>query len=221
LARVSSGARPLAETPHLTKQLLVLIASYLLGSIPFGYLIVRAAKGGDVRRSGSGATGATNVARRAGKLAGLVTLLLDAVKGWLAIEIARHFLAPGGGVNWWVAGAALITIFAHVFPIWLGFRGGKGVATALGVFVGLYPLGVPFAAVVFVLVALATRYVSLASISATASFPIIVWSMGRYVKPVEGLTEVLSASLVGGALIIVMHRSNIARLIAGKENKFH
>jgi glycerol-3-phosphate acyltransferase PlsY len=219
LACVSSGTRPLAETPHLTKQILVLIASYLLGSIPFGYLIVRAAKGGDVRRSGSGATGATNVARRAGKLAGLVTLLLDAAKGWLAIEIARHFLAPGGGVNWWVAGAALTTIFAHVFPIWLGFRGGKGVATGLGVFIALYPLAAPFAVVVFVLVALATRYVSLASISATASYPILVWLLGRYLRPADGLNEVLFASIAGGALIIVMHRSNIARLIAGKENK--
>src|SRR5947209_12776300 len=112
----------------------VVVLAYLLGSIPFGYLIVRLSGGGDVRETGSGGTGATNVTRRAGKWAGVLTLALDALKGAAAVLVARWVLADGAGVNWWIAASALAAVAGHVFPLWLGFRGGKGVATGLGVF---------------------------------------------------------------------------------------
>jgi len=146
------------------RPILVLIIAYLLGSIPFGYLIVRAKEGGDVRESGSGGTGATNVSRRAGKMAGVITLLLDAAKGALAVTLARWLLTDNFGINWWVALAAIIVVFGHCFPVWLGFRGGKGVATGVGVFLSLSPLSVAAAALIFILVVVSTRYVSLGSI---------------------------------------------------------
>jgi glycerol-3-phosphate acyltransferase PlsY len=199
---------------------LVLIAAYLLGSIPFGYLIVRAKQGTDVRESGSGGTGATNVSRRAGKLAGVITLLLDTAKGALTVFIARWFLTNDFGVNWWVAAAAIIAVFGHCFPVWLGFRGGKGVATGVGVFLSLYPLAVACAAVIFVLVVVLTRYVSLGSILATAAFPLFVWLLSVYFRPVADLAPVITAALIAGALIILMHHANIGRLLKGTESKF-
>ncbi len=138
---------------------LIVLLAYLLGSIPFGYLIVRARGGGDVRESGSGGTGATNVTRRAGKWAGVLTLALDALKGLVAVVVARWFVGEETSVNWWVAAAALAAVAGHIFPVWLGFRGGKGVATGLGVFLGLAPLAVLCALPVFVVVVWATRYV--------------------------------------------------------------
>jgi glycerol-3-phosphate acyltransferase PlsY len=198
---------------------LVLAASYLLGSIPFGYLIVRARGGGDVRETGSGGTGATNVTRRAGKWAGVATLALDALKGALAVLVARRLLAPDFGIDWWVAASALAVVAGHVFPVWLRFRGGKGVATGLGAFLCLAPLAVACAAVVFVLVVGATRYVSLGSITATALTPLFVWLLyarggaGAHARPL------VAATLTSGALIIFMHRANIARLLRGVESK--
>src|SRR3954471_2616047 len=105
------------------RPVLILIIAYLLGSIPFGYLIVRAKEGADVRDSGSGGTGATNVSRRAGKVAGVVTLLFDAAKGALAVLSARWLLMADFGINWWVAGAALFAVVGHCFPVWLRFHG--------------------------------------------------------------------------------------------------
>jgi glycerol-3-phosphate acyltransferase PlsY len=201
------------------RPVLILIAAYLLGSIPFGYLIVRASVGADVRETGSGGTGATNVTRRAGKFAGVVTLLLDAAKGALAVYLARKYFAPDFGINWWVAGAAVMAIVGHMFPVWLGFRGGKGVATGVGAYLMLSPLAVVGAAVIFLLVVIATRYVSLGSMLATAAFPILVWLLSRF-RPIEGLKEILTASAIGGALIVFMHRANITRLMAGTESKF-
>ena len=114
---------------------LVIIIAYLLGSIPFGFLIVRATEGADIRLSGSGGTGATNVSRRAGKLAGIGTLLLDAAKGTAAVVIAKALLgATELDLYWWVALAAVAVMLGHMFPVWLRFRGGKGVATGVGVF---------------------------------------------------------------------------------------
>jgi glycerol-3-phosphate acyltransferase PlsY len=199
---------------------LVLIAAYLLGSIPFGYLIVRAKAGADVRESGSGGTGATNVSRRAGKLAGVITLLLDAVKGALAVLLARWLVTDDFGINWWVAAAAIIAVLGHCFPVWLGFRGGKGVATGVGVFLSLYPLAVACAATIFVLVFALTRYVSLGSILAAATIPLFVWLLGVYFRPVANLAPVLTAAIATGALIILMHRANIGRLLRGTESKF-
>jgi glycerol-3-phosphate acyltransferase PlsY len=202
------------------RPVLVLIAAYLLGSIPFGYLIVRAKEGADVRETGSGGTGATNVTRRAGKKAGILTLLLDAAKGFAAVWVARLLLGADFEINWWVAAAAVLAVAGHCFPVWLGFRGGKGVATGVGVFLGLSPVAVAVALVVFILVVGWTRYVSLGSITATALFPLCVWLLSLYVKPPHALAPVLSASIVGGAIIILMHRANIARLVAGTESKF-
>jgi glycerol-3-phosphate acyltransferase PlsY len=199
---------------------LVLIAAYLLGSIPFGYLIVRTRTGADVRESGSGGTGATNVSRRAGKLAGVVTLLLDAAKGALAVLLARWLATDDFGINWWVAIASIIAVIGHCFPVWLGFRGGKGVATGVGVFLSLSPLAVACAALIFILVVVATRYISLGSILATATFPLFVWLLSIYVKPIADLAPVMMAASVCGLLIIMMHSANIGRLLRGKESKF-
>lgn len=202
------------------RPVLVLIAAYLLGSIPFGYLIVRAKEGGDVRESGSGGTGATNVSRRAGKLAGVVTLLLDAAKGALAVSMARSLLTTDFGINWWVAAAAIIAIFGHCFPVWLGFRGGKGVATGVGVFLSLSPLALACAALVFILVVGMTRYVSLGSITAAGAFPLCVWLLRITSSPGATFAPLITAALIGAALIIFMHHANIGRLIGGTESKF-
>ena len=199
---------------------LILVAAYLLGSIPFGYLIVRAKEGGDVRESGSGGTGATNVSRRAGKLAGIITLLLDAAKGALAVWLARFILSPDMGINWWVAAAAIIAVFGHCFPVWLGFRGGKGVATGVGVFLSLSPLALACAASVFLLVVWATRYVSLGSITAAAAFPLCVLLLKFFGGTKAPGAPVMCAAIVCGALIIFMHRANIVRLLNGTESKF-
>ena len=202
------------------RPILILIAAYLLGSIPFGYLIVRGVEGADVRESGSGGTGATNVSRRAGKRAGVITLLLDATKGALAVVLARSFVTDDFGINWWVAAAAFIAVFGHCFPVWLNFRGGKGVATGIGVFLSLSPLAVACAAVVFILVVAATRYVSLSSILATAAFPLFVWLLSVYVRPTTNLAPVMTAAIATGALIILMHHANIVRLMKGTESRF-
>jgi glycerol-3-phosphate acyltransferase PlsY len=202
------------------RPVLVLIAAYLLGSIPFGYLIVRAKEGADVRETGSGGTGATNVTRRAGKKAGIITLLLDAAKGLAAVGLARWLAASDFEINWWVAAAAVLAVIGHCFPVWLGFRGGKGVATGVGLFLGLSPVAVGCALVVFVFVVWLTRYVSLGSIMATAVFPLTVWLLSLYVKPAGELAPLMTASIVGGLIIIFMHRANIGRLIAGTESRF-
>jgi glycerol-3-phosphate acyltransferase PlsY len=200
---------------------LVVALAYLLGSIPFGYLIVRASGRGDVRETGSGGTGATNVTRRAGRSAGVLTLALDALKGAAAVLIARLVLTEGFRIDWWVASAAVAVVAGHVFPVWLGFRGGKGVATGLGVFAVLAPLALLCALPVFVLVVWATRYVSLGSIIAAALMPLAVLALGaRSTARGEELLPVLTAASVGGALIIFMHRANIGRLLRGEESRF-
>lgn len=202
------------------RPVLILIAAYLLGSIPFGYLIVRAKEGADVRETGSGGTGATNVTRRAGKKAGLITLLLDAAKGLVAVASARWLLTDGFEINWWVAAASVLAVVGHCFPVWLGFRGGKGVATGVGVFLGLSPLAVICSLVVFLIVVWMTRYVSLGSITATVVFPLCVWLLSLYFQSPVSVAPILSAAILGGAIIIIMHRANIGRLIAGTESKF-
>ena len=204
----------------MMRPLLVLIAAYLLGSIPFGYLIVRLTESADVRETGSGGTGATNVTRRAGKLAGILTLLLDGAKGACAVILAREFLTNDLAATWLVAAAAFLAVVGHCFPVWLGFRGGKGVATGLGVFVALYPLAVVCAALIFILIVWSTRYVSLGSITATALLPLLIWLLGLYVKPVANASPIITAAVAGGALIIFMHRANIGRLWRGTESRF-
>lgn len=210
----------------------VIVIAYLLGSIPFGYLIVRATEGADIRQTGSGGTGATNVSRRAGKAAGVLTLVLDALKGAAAVAIAKiifglPIFAAAGQTGpdlqrayWWVAGAAVAVIVGHIFPVWLGFRGGKGVATGLGVFLVLAPIAVGLAAVIFVLIVAVTRYVSLGSILAVATIPLFVLLQDRFIRPVADLMPLNTAASAGAILIIFAHRENIARLIQGTESRF-
>lgn len=197
---------------------IVLITAYFLGSIPFGYLIVRARAGADIRETGSGGTGATNVSRRAGKGAGVLTLILDALKGAVAILIGTLIL---GESFWAITGAAILVIIGHMFPIWLGFRGGKGVATGVGVFLVLAPFAVMAAGVIFLAVVLLTRYVSLGSITAAATIPLFVWLQHGLIKPVGNLWPTMFAAVIGAALIILAHRGNIHRLVHGTESKFH
>ncbi len=197
--------------------LLALPIAYLIGSIPFGYLIVKLTRGADVRQTGSGGTGATNVSRRAGKLAGVATLLLDALKGAVAVfvvaKLSDRFQLHWTTADWILMGAAVAAIVGHIFPVWLGFRGGKGVATGAGVFLTIAPLAILCAGVVFLLVVLITRYVSLGSILGAATIPLFVWLTGLRTPEVTG-------ALVGALLIVFAHRANIGRLIRGTESKF-
>jgi len=195
--------------------IIILIVAYLIGSIPFGYLIVRTKGGGDVRQTGSGGTGATNVSRRAGKAAGVLTLLLDASKGAAAVLIAQAV----GGSDWIKAAAAIAVILGHIFPVWLGFRGGKGVATGVGVFVVLAPIALLCAGVVFVSIVFFTRFVSLGSITAAILIPVFVWLQNLFVEPVGDLRPLLTAAVVGALLIIFAHRGNIERLTRGTESR--
>ncbi|CDM65969.1 glycerol-3-phosphate 1-O-acyltransferase PlsY [Pyrinomonas methylaliphatogenes] len=195
---------------------LLIIISYLLGSIPFGYLIVRHVSGDDVRRSGSGGTGATNVARRAGKGAGFLTLALDAAKGAAAVAVARSILSRGGEVDWGVAMASIAVVIGHIFPLWLGFRGGKGVATGLGVLLVLSPMAVLVLAPIFVIIVWLTRYVSLGSITAAVLLPFVIWLLNsETARPIPLLT---AASIIS-AVVILRHWGNIVRLLRRTENK--
>ena len=184
--------------------------SYLLGSIPFGYLLIRIFKGEDVRTSGSGNIGATNVARKSPAL-GVATLLLDAAKG-LAAVLLSPALFSGPHQQLIMTTAAFFAVLGHLFPVWLKFRGGKGVATGVGVFIALAPLQVALVLVIFAVI-VAIWHISLGSIVATAAFPILLYLMKRPPLPI-----VLGAA--GGALIIItMHHANIRRLLNGTENK--
>jgi len=192
--------------------LIVALAGYLLGSIPFGYLLVRILRGEDVRTSGSGNIGATNVARKSPAL-GVVTLILDAVKGLLAVLLARA-LSPGPHQKWMMTVAALCAVLGHMFPVWLKFRGGKGVATGLGSFALIVPKSVLCAVGIFLVVAAALRYVSLGSVVAAVSLPLLAWGLHDYVETRQ-LFIIVAASL----LIVWKHRSNIGRMISGRESK--
>jgi glycerol-3-phosphate acyltransferase PlsY len=184
--------------------------AYLLGSIPFGYLIVRWQKGIDVRTTGSGSIGATNVMRNLGVIGFIVTFILDVGKGIASVLLASRMTS---GEPHWVAVSAVAAILGHCFPFWLGFHGGKGVATGVGVFIALAPLQVALVLVIFAVVLAIWRYVSLGSIVATAAFPLLVHFMTPAPLPI-----VLGAA--GGALIIIArHHANIRRLLSGTENK--
>jgi glycerol-3-phosphate acyltransferase PlsY len=191
---------------------LAVIIAYLIGSIPFGYLIVRATGGGDVRETGSGGTGATNVSRRAGKIAGIFTLILDAQKGFIAIVIAENLLTGVGpkAASWMLAAAAVAALLGHIFPVWLRFRGGKGVATGAGVFLALAPMAVLCAGVVFVVVVWWRRIVSLGSIAGAVTIPVYLWI-------VASSTPVGAAAVTCAWLIVFAHRANLARIWKGTE----
>ena len=197
------------------------LLAYLLGSIPFGLMLVKVVRGEDVRRIGSGNIGATNVARSGGAKLGFATLLLDTLKGYLAVLIASLVSQRNTGIELGLAAslAALCAIVGHVFPVWLRFRGGKGVATAVGAFVGLAPRAVLVVLAIFLVIVLISRYVSLGSIVASAVFPLLAFFLYRSESSPAGLAVTLAASL----LIIFKHRANIRRLLDGTENRlqFH
>jgi glycerol-3-phosphate acyltransferase PlsY len=204
---------------------LVVVLAYLIGSIPFSFLVVKLVAGKDVREHGSQNVGATNVARTAGKVPGIVALLLDIAKGYAAVAVARMIvmrpewpfdpgLAPWQSREMWVALAGLIAVLAHMFPLWLGFHGGKGVATATGVFLALDPIVIAGAIIVFAIVLLATRFVSLASIVSTASIPLFF----RYLARDAPFWHIVIS--IGIAIAVILkHHSNIARLVQGTERK--
>ena len=187
-------------------KLLGLIAVYLIGAIPVGLLVARAAGGGDIRRQGSGNIGATNVLRTLGPAAGALTLVGDVVKGYAAVALARA-LDPAPA---WAAAGAVIAVAGNCWPVFLRFRGGKGVATGLGAFLALAPLATAPAALVWAIVTLTFRYVSLASMLACLGLPIGV-ALLRYPWP-----SVIGA-VVAGAIIIARHHANITRLLQGTE----
>ena len=192
----------------------LIAAAYLLGSIPFGLLIVKARGGPDIRSLGSGNIGASNVTRNAGALAGVLTLLLDAGKGYLAVWLAARF--TGANVHWMMA-AAVAAVIGHVFPVWLRFKGGKGVATSLGVFLPLCWEAVAAAAVVWVLVVAFWRYASLGSITAAAAMPVLIYLF--YAPGLAPPTYVSLSTIFIALLVLAKHRANMERLIAGKESR--
>jgi len=208
---------------HYGSLLMVAALAYLLGSIPFGYILVRIFRGADVRESGSGNIGATNVARSSPAL-GIATLILDAAKGYAAVGIG-FFVASLTTFGYDRTGhvlpalAALFAVLGHVFPIWLKFRGGKGVATGLGAFAALVPKAVLIMIGIFAALVIAFRYVSLASMVAAAALPALIYVL--YVKGWGGpINDVLAAALAASAIIIAKHHANISRLLAGTEHRF-
>jgi acyl phosphate:glycerol-3-phosphate acyltransferase len=193
---------------------LVLLA-YLLGSIPFGFLLVRARSGKDIRAMGSGNIGATNVARTSGWSVGVATLVLDTAKGFFAVWLMERL--SGNNIRFMML-AALAAIAGHIFPVWLRFSGGKGVATAAGAFLAISWPAVVATVVVFFIVALFWRYVSLASVSAAASLPLLVYIL--YAPSHAPPVAVSAGTLLAAALIILKHKENIHRLMAGTEPRF-
>jgi acyl phosphate:glycerol-3-phosphate acyltransferase len=204
--------------------LIVVLAAYLLGSIPFGYILVRIFRGQDIRRSGSGNIGATNVARSGAKGLGLATLLSDVLKGVLAVGLAWILArssfnlcansAPCAPALRLMSLAALFAVVGHIAPVWLKFKGGKGVATALGVFALLFPKAVLVSLVIFAVVLAISRYVSLGSILAALFFPLAAYF---FYHP-EWTTLLLTAAV--SCLVIAKHHQNMMRILAGNENRF-
>ena len=186
-------------------EILIIGFAYLLGSVPTGYILGSWA-GIDVRKAGSGNIGATNVARLVGKRQGILTLIADATKGFIPVFVASRL----GLSSNWIALTGVAAFLGHLYPVFLKFRGGKGVATALGVFLGLSPWATLVLMPIFVLVILATRVVSLSSMVAAASAPIVFWLLTS--------SPVLTGTSVFIALMIVLrHRGNIQRLLSGTE----
>ncbi len=185
-----------------------LLAAYLIGAIPVGFLVARAAAGTDIRRSGSGNIGATNVLRTLGKGPAILTLLGDIVKGYLAVSAAGAI----GAEPWAAAGGAVAAIVGNCWPVFLAFRGGKGVATGLGAFLALIPWAVAPAAVLWLAVTAVSRYVSLASVVACLSLPVSAALLGY-------LRHAVIAAVVAAAIILWRHRENLARLAGGTERR--
>lgn len=190
---------------------MAVLVAYLLGGIPFGYLLVKMTTGKDVRASGSGNIGATNVLRTTGRAIGVLTLLLDIGKGVVAVwhaDYATH------GDELWMSAAALAVMAGHAYPVYLKFKGGKAVASFIGAFLYLTPLPMAAILILFVIVVAATGYISAASVVCAAMFPLGVWLILHPSAPV------FWSSLIAGAFIVYKHKSNIERLRAGNENVF-
>lgn len=215
----------------LRTYLIIAAVSYLFGSIPFGYILVRTFRGQDIRDTGSGNIGATNVARSGATGLAVATLLLDGAKGYLAVWLAsliwnptgeelQQALASGKSVPTFIylpfVVAALGAVLGHMFPVWLRFKGGKGVATAVGAFLWLSPAAVAVVFVVFAALVALTRYVSLGSIIAAATFPAALC----WVRPEIGTPPLLAVLSLTSFLIIAKHHQNIRRLLSGTENRF-
>jgi len=203
----------------------LVVSAYVIGSIPFSFLVVKAFSGKDVREHGSRNVGATNVARTAGKLPGVVALVLDVAKGWGAVMVARGMVGRGdwpfgaGTLPWqsremWIALAGLIAVLAHMFPVWLRFHGGKGVATAAGVYLALDPRVVAAALIVFAIVIIVFRFVSLASIVTAAAVPLLF----RFLAHDAPFWRIVMSIAIAFA-IIAKHHENIARMASGTERK--
>ena len=189
--------------------LVLLIFAYLLGSVPTGVILAKAFSDVDPRTQGSRNIGATNVFRTVGKKLGAITLLGDILKGFLPVALAK------GAIDsyFWVGAVALVAFLGHLYPIFLKFKGGKGIATGLGVFLALAPLPAILSFLVFAAVVYTWRYISLGSLSATAAFPVLLAALNPH--PIY-----IPFALVIGALIFYRHRENIQRLLAGRESKF-
>lgn len=199
--------------------LVIIITSYLLGSIPAGYLLVRVIRKQDIRTVGSGNIGATNVLRSGGKGLGAATFLLDMLKGCAAVwlgALGAPILMPDSPLRNVEALAALCAVLGHMFPIWLRFRGGKGVATGFGVFLVAAPWAALAAISVFFVVLYLTRYVSLASILGAAGFPVFAWFLVQGDRP----WLFLAVQTIVALLIILKHHQNIRRLLTGSESRF-
>lgn len=203
--------------------LIVAAAGYLLGSIPFGFLLVRIFRNEDIRTRGSGNIGATNVVRSGAKGLGVLTFLLDGAKGYLAVLAAEWILlrlasstSSTGTVEKAEAIAAFCAILGHMYPLWLSFKGGKGVATAFGVFLALSPLAALFGLGVFLAVLAIWRYVSLASIVSAAAFPIAALLLARR----QTSMFLTAVTVLAPAMVIARHQQNIARLLQGEEYRF-
>jgi glycerol-3-phosphate acyltransferase PlsY len=206
-----------------TLYVIVAVIGYLLGSIPFGYLLVKLFRGQDVRSTGSGNIGATNVARTGSKGLAIETLAMDTLKGMAAVSLAAALAHSSYNYGLYgfrveparlMSAAALAAVLGHVFPVWLRFKGGKGVATALGVFLVLFPTAVLVSLAIFIVAVIATRYVSLGSILGALAFPMAAYFLGS--KDWEALVTVSLIALI----VIIKHHANIGRLLAGNENRF-
>jgi acyl phosphate:glycerol-3-phosphate acyltransferase len=190
---------------------ILLAAAYLIGAIPFGYLLVRLKSGKDVRTVGSGNIGATNVLRTTGRALGVATLLLDIGKGALAVWLADRLT---GGSALWMSVTALSVMTGHAFPVFLGFRGGKAVASFVGAFGYLTPLPLLLTLVVFVVIVAVTRYISMGSLIGVGCFPLAVYLVAHPPAPV------LISAIVAAVFIVSRHRSNVQRIRDGNENVF-
>ena len=198
---------------------LYLLAAFLAGGIPFGYLAGRALKGIDIREHGSKNVGATNVFRVVGKGPGIGVYILDALKGLVPVLTAKVLWPAATAPNhWYYILIAILTILGHVFTPFLGFKGGKGVATASGAMLALAPLPVAAALAAFAIVLAATRYVSLGSIAASFVFPASV-AMESILRGRDPFTPVLAAGWFLTILVLVTHRANIVRLLQGRESR--